>query len=77
MPGLIGNAQLLRPLNKAVKEHYQENRPFMVLVINAQGYAEVHSNMDVNQQRIHLLEMITQRLKEVGDVAPGQIVLAR
>ena len=63
MVGIVGNSRLLKLLNRAVKEHYQTNRPFITIVIEQDGNASVHSNMDVNDQRISLLEQCAASLK--------------
>lgn len=63
MARVIGNARLLKLVNRAVKEHYQTNRPFIMVVIEQNGNASVHSNMDINDQRISLLEQTAASLK--------------
>jgi hypothetical protein len=63
MARIVGNSRLLRLLNRAVKEHYQTNRPFITIVIEQDGNASVHSNMDVNDQRVSLLEQCAASLK--------------
>jgi hypothetical protein len=60
---IIGNSRLLKLLNRAVKEHYQTNRPFITIVVEQDGNASVHSNMDINDQRISLLEQCAASLK--------------
>lgn len=63
MAKIIGNSRLLKLVNRSVKEHYQTNRPFIMIVIEQDGNASVHSNMDVNDQRIDLLEQCARSLR--------------
>lgn len=63
MRGIIGNSRLLPLLNRAIKQHFQVNRPFITIVIEADGNASVHSNMDNAEQRVSLLEQCAASLK--------------
>lgn len=60
---IIGNSNLLKLLTRALKTHYQCNRPFITIVIEQDGNASLHSNMDINDQRISLLEQCAASLK--------------
>ncbi len=63
MAKIIGNERLLKLVTRAVKQHYDTNRPFIMVVIEQNGNASVHSNMDINDQRISLLEQTAASLK--------------
>lgn len=65
MAGLIGSERLLRLLNTAVKQNYQVSRPFITIVIEQDGNATVHSNMDVAAERVSLLEQTVTSLKSL------------
>lgn len=61
--GLIGNERLLKALCFCMKQVLGANRPFVCIVIEQDGNASVHSNMDYAQERIALLEQTTASLK--------------
>lgn len=65
MAGMIGNNRFMRLVNTAVKQYFQTSRPFIVVVIEQDGNASVHSNMDVAAQRVDLLEQTVRSLKSM------------
>lgn len=65
MAGMVGNIRLMKLLNTAVKQHFQTSRPFLTIVIEQDGNASVHSNMDDAAQRIDLLEQTVRSLKQM------------
>lgn len=63
MAGMIGNIRFMRLVNTAVKQHYQTSRPFITIVVEQDGNASVHSNMDNAEQRVKLMEECAASLK--------------
>jgi hypothetical protein len=75
MSKIIGDITLARLLNRAVKERYQQNRPFLTLVIEADGRATVHSNMDVQAQMVELLENAAKAVRGHKQQDSGGVII--
>jgi len=54
---------LLKLLNRAIKQHFSVNRPFITIVVGPDGQAQVHSNMDRNSERVQLLTQVRDHLR--------------
>ena len=72
---IIGDPQLARALNHAIKEVYQTNRAFLTIVIEADGRATIHSNMDRAEERIELTRRAFQTLEGRGSDDSGIVVV--
>lgn len=72
---VCGNPSLLRLICIAVKAVFHENRPFIIVVIEEGGTAGVHSNMDVSEERVKLMEQVTHHCKQMttGLILPFKV----
>lgn len=62
---MFGPTNLSRVFNALIKRFYNTNRAFLAFVVRPDGEIEVHTNMDRNNERVKMLEIMTQRMKQL------------
>lgn len=71
---VCGNPRLNTLVNRAIKQHFGVNCPYVIVVIEPnQQNAGVHSNMDRPEERVSLMQQTTDHCRAMssGLVLPG------